>query len=368
MQGQKQQWDIFCRIVDNYGDIGVCWRLAQQLLHEYGLSVRLWVDDLAVARRLISGIDLYQEKQTVDGVELCHWHQYFNDNKVAQVVIEAFACELPEPYLSAMAETKPIWLNLEYLSAESWAADAHLLASPHPTLPLTKYFFFPGFEAKSGGLIREQNLLEKRDAFLHSSQAQSVFWGKFGLEDNSSLKISLFCYPHAPLQGLLQAITGGTRAAVIYVSDNALLDAIGTIESKSNLTLQVLPFLAQDDYDQLLWACDINFVRGEDSWIRALWAGKSMLWQPYRQAEDAHLLKLQAFLDAYSVGLPDDSNEVLRACHLHWCDGSFSNADWQSLLSHIDVLQKHALQQSAQLANQPDLAAKLVIFCENLSK
>ncbi len=38
--------DIFCAVVDNYGDIGVCWRLARQLAHEHGMTVRLWVDDL----------------------------------------------------------------------------------------------------------------------------------------------------------------------------------------------------------------------------------------------------------------------------------------------------------------------------------
>ena len=359
---QKQRWDIFCRIVDNYGDIGVCWRLARQLAHEYGLSVRLWVDDLAIARRLINGLDTQQARQTVDGVEICHWQEFFDECEVAQVVIEAFACELPESYLAAMVKTKPIGLNLEYLSAEAWAVDAHSLASPHPTLPLTKHFFFPGFDPKSGGLIREQSLLEKRDAFLSSPQAQSAFWKKLGLANNPSLKISLFFYPHAPLQGLLQAIAGGTRPAVVFVPDSAVLGAIGNIESKGNLTLQALPFLSQDDYDCLLWACDINFVRGEDSWVRALWAGKPMIWQPYLQAEDAHLLKLKAFLDVY------DCNEVLHACHLHWCDGSFSDADWQSLLSQIELLQEHALMQSAQLASQPDLAAKLVIFCENLSK
>ena len=45
-------WDIFCTVVDNYGDIGVCWRLARQLAAEHGFAVRLWVDDLASFARL----------------------------------------------------------------------------------------------------------------------------------------------------------------------------------------------------------------------------------------------------------------------------------------------------------------------------
>ncbi|MBY0444112.1 MAG: elongation factor P maturation arginine rhamnosyltransferase EarP, partial [Burkholderiales bacterium] len=38
------RWDIFCRVIDNYGDIGVCWRLARQLSFEHGFAVRLMVD------------------------------------------------------------------------------------------------------------------------------------------------------------------------------------------------------------------------------------------------------------------------------------------------------------------------------------
>src|SRR5664279_2251760 len=128
-----QRWDIFCRIVDNYGDIGVCWRLSRQLAQEHGLAVRLWVDDPAVAKRLIAHLDISLENQTIAGVEICHWQNSFKDTQVADVVIEAFACELPTNYLAAMVKTQPVWLNLEYLSAEQWMAESHLLASPHPT-------------------------------------------------------------------------------------------------------------------------------------------------------------------------------------------------------------------------------------------
>ena len=39
-------WDIFCNVVDNFGDIGVCWRLACNLASR-GKRVRLWVDDVS---------------------------------------------------------------------------------------------------------------------------------------------------------------------------------------------------------------------------------------------------------------------------------------------------------------------------------
>ena len=41
----RPDWDVFCRVIDNFGDIGVCWRLARQLAGDFALHVRLWVDD-----------------------------------------------------------------------------------------------------------------------------------------------------------------------------------------------------------------------------------------------------------------------------------------------------------------------------------
>ncbi len=374
-----QRWDIFCHIVDNHGDIGACWRLGRQLAHEHGIAIRLWVDDLIEAKQLISALDTSQQTQKIDGVEICHWREPFPKVKVANTVIEAFACDLPASYLAAMTKTKPVWLNLEYLSAEQWISESHLLASPHPTLALTKHFFFPGFTAQSGGLIRERDLIEKRDTFQSDTQAQTAFWKKLGVSGNSSLKISLFCYPYAPLSGLLKAIAGGTRHTIIYVPDSSTLVAvggqlgigqlmIGDHISQGNLTLQVLPFLTQDDYDHLLWACDINFVRGEDSWVRALWAAKPFVWQPYLQQQSAHLIKLKAFLDIYGVNLPTDIAEALQHIHSNWSSGQFGIADWQLLLNYLPALQTYAIEQSKTLALLPDLAAKLVIFCENFSK
>ena len=407
-----QRWDIFCRIVDNYGDIGVCWRLAKQLAHEHGIAVRLWVDDLGVAKQLISNLDIGQSKQIIEGVDICHWPESFADTWVADIVIEAFACELPANYLAAMAtsQTPPppargkaregvdefvtpiptfplqrgrsksrIWLNLEYLSAEKWATESHLLPSPHPALPLVKYFFFPGFTARSGGLVREYGLIEKRDAFQRDSKAQATFWKKLGLTASPSLKVSLFCYPRAPLADLLEAIASGTRPTTVFVSDDNTLAAIGNHLglghlmvgdhiSKGNLALQALPFLSQDDYDHLLWACDINFVRGEDSWVRGLWAAKPFIWQPYWQEQDAHLSKLQAFLEFYSDGLPVSAAGAFRQAHMNWNSNQFGKSDWQLLLDNLPAIQNHAVKQSRKLALLPDLAAKLVIFCKNFSK
>lgn len=65
-------WDIFCSVVDNYGDIGVTWRLARQLAAEHDLDVRLWVDDLAAFVRVCPSADVQLAEQLQQGVSSYH--------------------------------------------------------------------------------------------------------------------------------------------------------------------------------------------------------------------------------------------------------------------------------------------------------
>jgi uncharacterized repeat protein (TIGR03837 family) len=159
MPQHAHRWDIFCAVVDNYGDAGVCWRLARQLVSEHGLTVRLFVDTLPALARIAPVIQPARAQQIAHGVRVCHWegpHGALAGIDPADTVIEAFGCGLPQSYLAAMTarDRQPAWINLEYLSAETWIGDCHGLPSRHPALPLTRHFFFPGFAPLSGGLLR----------------------------------------------------------------------------------------------------------------------------------------------------------------------------------------------------------------------
>ena len=358
----RKRWDIFCKVIDNYGDIGVCWRLAKQFHEEYAIDVRLWVDDLDVASKIVTGLDALLYNQKVNGVEICLWHDdvSFSNVMPADVVIEAFACELPEPYIQNMVASKPIWLNLEYLSAETWVDDFHGQGSIHPTTGLRKTFFFPGFTNKTGGLIREQNLIVRRDA------------AKAEFTRLPSLQVSLFCYPHAPIHSLLQAMADGEHSVECFVPTGGDLGKIadfferteiqvGDTLNKKQLSLTVLPFLIQDEYDQLLWCCDLNFVRGEDSWIRALWSGNPFIWQTYPQEDKHHLKKLAAFLEKYEV----KKNDVLSEFHHAWLENEITPMLWSNLMTALPSLKQHAVLQTEKFESQADLASKLVIFTKN---
>lgn len=348
--------DLFCTVVDNLGDAGVCWRLARQLAREHGWAVRLWIDDPVPLAGLRPGIDASKERQLVDGVEIRPWRAPFPDVEPARIVVEAFACELPANYVVAMAKVPPVWINLEYLSAEDWVAGCHGMASPHQSLPLTKHFFFPGFGANTGGLIRE------KDADFGS-----------GLP-SASLQVSLFCYDNPALQGLLQTWADGPEPVTCTVADGLprrqveawLGEAflVGAECRRGALALLAAPFVSQPEYDRRLGASALNFVRGEDSFVRAQWAGRPFVWQIYPQNDDAHHTKLEAFLGRYAQGLEASAREAALAFHRAWNTGGNAATAWPALRAALPALHAHATHWAEEIAAPGDLAENLARFCE----
>jgi len=380
-----RSWDIFCTVVDNFGDIGVCWRLARQLAAERGYRVRLWVDDLASFRRICPDIATGLDSQQSHRVEVRWWREVFPVVDPADVVVEAFACNPPANYIAAMAarRPKPVWINLEYLSAENWVRGCHGLPSPHPSLPLVKYFFFPGFVAGTGGLLAEPGLAQARERFQRASAEQARLWQDLELPAPRSgeLQVSLFCYPHAAISALLRAwAAGGTpvRCLVPEGTATAALSAFfeteslgpGAILRKAGLKVSIFAFLDQDRYDRLLWACDFNLVRGEDSFVRAQWAARPLLWQIYPQQEGAHQPKLQAFLDLYCAGLAAETRVAVTGLWQAWNEGDDVGVEaaWPGFWKHRIELQEHARRWAVQLGGTGDLANNLAQFCENLLK
>lgn len=296
-------WDLFCRVIDNHGDLGVCWRLARGLAHR-GHRVRLWVDD---ARALA-----WMAPQGEPGVQVRAWTDDVPDT-VGDVVVEAFGCDPPAAMVAAMAKRQPapVWINLEYLSAEPWVERSHALPSPTRS-GLTKWFFFPGFTPATGGLLREAAESMPGPAFDGRHWLVRHGWAARPQER----VVSLFCYPQARLGPWLQALA--EKPTLLLATPGPATTALREQPVPRNVRVVELPWLPQPEYSQLLHSCDLNLVRGEDSFVQALWADAPMLWHIYPQHDGVHAGKLQAFLDRYLAALAPAPSACVRQAFLHW--------------------------------------------------
>jgi uncharacterized repeat protein (TIGR03837 family) len=376
--------DLFCRVVDNLGDAGVCLRLARQLVVEHGLRVWLWIDDRATLDRLVpngsddaallasgrlavaawseTGGACTAPAAVTTGSGIAHaaattasWAAAARPG--ADLVIEAFGCDLPVAYAEALARRRPpaLWYNLEYLSAEDWVTSCHALPSPHPTLTVSRHFFFPGFGPGTGGLLREAALIERRRRFQAAHAADA----------GADLDVGLFCYPEAELAALLDAFEQGpvgVRCRVFQGEAQAIVRAWAERHPARRTELVWLPWLSQDAFDRELWSCDFNVVRGEDSFVRAQWAGRPFLWDIYPQSDGAHLIKMAAFLKRYREGLAAEPAQALGSLWQPWVrrdPGALATA-WAGLVPELVALRAHAERWCDAQAARPDLVTALL--------
>jgi uncharacterized repeat protein (TIGR03837 family) len=364
LQDQGLLWDIFCRVIDNFGDVGVCWRLCADLANR-GQRVRLWLDDLSALPWMAPGalegqhanITVHRWLETMDS-------QGLQTLEPGQVWVEAFGCEIEPVFISCFKQhtkTAPVWINLEYLSAESFVERSHTLPSPvmsGQAKGWTKYFFYPGWTQKTGGLLREP-WIKARQALV--SEASKTAWlQRIGVPWKGEKLISLFCYESAAVSGLLDALGDFGAPLRLLVTEGqaktAVQKALRARSEIHSLEVSYLPTLSQTDYDQLLWACDLNFVRGEDSLVRAIWAGKPLVWHIYPQKDDAHHAKLDAFLSRM------DAPPSLHQWHHYW-NGLISQAPENRLdAQQLAEWHTHALDFRGRLDSQPDLTQQLIEF------
>ena len=154
----------------------------------------------------------------------------------------------------------------------------------------------------------------------------------------------------------------------VGVAERAIADIAGTppppgtAVTVGRLRIERFALLPQPRYDRLLRGCDLNFVRGEDSWVRAIWAGRPFVWQPYLQADDAHLAKLEAFLARFEAVAGPVSGEV-AAMMRAWNGAAGLDAAWPAFADALDRCAPAFARFRGALAAGADLATRLVEFC-----
>ena len=343
--------DIFCRVIDNFGDAGVMWRLARSLTGE-GFAVRLIIDDTDTLCALAgcpakTPADLIGKGEAIDVVL---WEKAWDSGECplqpAEVVIEGFACRLPQDYERKMAATRPLWFNIDYFSAEDWIESCHLVPSIEPKTGLVKTNYFPGVTPRSGSLIIEKDYEAQESLYKKSLSAKN---------GSDPLRVFFFAYPYGPIESMAEAMIHCGHKLEVSVSQceaGRLLSASLLKTESKDITVKTLPFVAQKDFDQLLWVSDIAFVRGEDSAARAMIAGTPFLWHIYHQEDDVHMVKLKALEKRFEKHFTD------KALFAAWCElqEKMNNGTFDRDLFKV-LLEKRAEWQKASVSFARDLRA-----------
>ena len=358
---------IFCRVIDNFGDAGVTWRLSKRL-DDLGFPTTLVIDSLDTLSKLVPDLIPENPHSIVRNIRIIDWDYYEaalkngTDATIAaplpDLVLETFGCRLPDIVEKAMCDDlNRLYMNLDYLSAEEWVEGSHNIWGLHPSLPIKKLWFFPGFTDKTGGLLIEDDLEERRLAF-----DTKAFLEKMGAFPDR-LTLYFFAYPKNAIDALATAIRSADQSFNLILAPGAASDMLATaLEGAENVHLIRAPFVSQEDFDQFMWAADAVIIRGEDSFVRAQLAGTPLLWAIYPTEDKAHEIKLDAWLARFEMmyGTEEsEAREALDVCARHWVTGELTSTMFQAWLDALPTQKEAATQWQQNLLTRGDLARNI---------
>jgi uncharacterized repeat protein (TIGR03837 family) len=363
---------ILCKVVDNYGDIGFVYRLARSLtLHAPQSRIRLIVSNLSSFSKMAPGIDPNLPVQIYRGWIVYYWYadaicmKEFSKQQ-PDILLECFQCGRPdwmETLLFSQGVPRIVTcINIDYLTAETYAEDFHRLKSATRSTRVRKINFMPGFTSATGGLIIEKNVPE---TIIHKKE--------------HTFEIALFSYEQnfAPvIDAIVQfqqekRIKDSNFHVHVFVAEGKSAGPFIAAWETAGKPFQItkLPFLSQTNWDKLLNTMSFNFIRGEDSLSRASLSGIPFIWHAYPQNENYQLVKVNALLDRIKPFLDDNEFELLFRV---W--NSYNNPDKRiaeskifqndlcTLLHHTTALQPSFTRFSEMLVHNGNFTDHLLTF------
>ncbi|MDI9335890.1 MAG: elongation factor P maturation arginine rhamnosyltransferase EarP [Gammaproteobacteria bacterium] len=368
-----QRWDLFCRIIDNYGDLGFTWRLAKQLA-QLGKSVRLWVDQPKLLEWMADPGDLASVHGS--GISVYPLGDFCTQNP-GEVIITTFGCELPDWCVQSWL-SQAVYIHIEYFSVEDYVPRLHGLPSPIQTGPAQgkiRWHYYPGLARGSGGILRPYGWQAKDQPtqswdklFLmcYHCYALPVFLSGIDLAQSPS-------WSRQGAHGFKTFITRQLHISPAIPSEH--LRYLVRLELPS-YEKRFLDWCTQSAFDAHLRQSDINLIRGEDSLVQALWMGSPFVWQIYAQDDGAHWDKLLAFLQftrasEFVYQLFVAWNLPKPRAHLSpefldvpaWVQAVVAKPiAWT--LQNLEEWSHWSWHLATQLGPQLDLVSKLILFAE----
>ncbi|WP_338989739.1 elongation factor P maturation arginine rhamnosyltransferase EarP [Fusobacterium animalis] len=340
--------DIFCQVIDNYGDVGVAYRLAREFKRVYP-NKKL--------RFVINQIEELNLIRKSEDIEIILYKDISKIENSADLIIESFGCEIPKEYMNKAFKDSKLIINLEYFSAEKWVDDFHLQES-FLGGNLKKYFFIPGLSKKSGGILLDNEFLERKKKVEANKE---YYLEKFGIKEKYDLIGSVFSY-EKNFDSLIEELKKLDKKVILLIlSEKTQKNFIKYFDNGNNydkIKFVKLPFFTYDKYEELLALCDFNLVRGEDSFVRALLLGKPFLWHIYPQDENTHIKKLESFLEKYC-----SNNKELKQTFINY---NINKDDFSYFFKNFKEIEKYNKNYASYLIKNCNLMEKLINFIENI--
>lgn len=340
--------DIFCQVIDNYGDVGVAYRLAREFKRVYP-NKKL--------RFVINQIEELNLIRKSEDIEIILYKDISKIENSADLIIESFGCEIPKEYMDKALKNVKLIINLEYFSAEKWVDDFHLQES-FLGGNLKKYFFIPGLSEKSGGILLDNEFLERKKKVEANKE---YYLEKFEIKEKYDLIGSVFSY-EKNFDSLIEELKKLDKKIILLIlSEKTQKNFIKYFDNGNNydkIKFVKLPFFTYDKYEELLALCDFNLVRGEDSFARALLLGKPFLWHIYPQDENTHIKKLESFLEKYC-----SNNKELKQTFINY---NINKDDFSYFFKNFKEIEKYNKNYASYLIKNCNLMEKLINFIENI--
>lgn len=376
--GVPMQITVLCKVVDNFGDIGVAWRLCRRLTKiQSKYKICLVVDDWGSFSKIEDGLprclssEATKQSISIDGIDIYPWnnnelcHEVFcqNDGEKLSLILELFQCGRPDWMERILFEEKlqrtVHIIMIDYLTAEKYAEDFHCLQSLTRSAKVQKVNFMPGFTEKTGGLV------------IDDTWSEAPVWNREG-------PALVFTYENdwRALSEVLFEYCAGSRRKVLVAQGRgkeSFMQALNNVDSTNSTTIvEELPYLNQTEWDEMMKGCSLLIIRGEESMSRACLSGIPFIWHAYPQSDEYQLVKVKALLERMKQHFGKDDFEIIEKAWIEinspdeWITTPSARNPYADFFEAIPRLVPGFHDFALSLRKNGDLATNLMTYIEKL--